>query len=757
MYKRIQTTRVARRAAGLSVLLFGVAFIAQTAWCDTPPGPTDEESVLVATRQSLSEDAAGEAGTLEPIAADADRTPDLADEDALTAGEEGAEVPLDAALAEVARAQQQAEEERAAPQLVEKPTLAEAPAPEPALPAYEPVKFNGIQPGTSTKDDLVESWGEPAESISTSDGAVLTYHKVPFEAIEVLVSPDDVVAAVKIKMAGSLKPDALAKQLSLDEVESVTATDAEGNSLGESFPERGVLFMYDNSSDEADAGPAVRHVVIQSLDAKAFALRAERRLHGPYGKNIRDLETALSIDPKLSVAQWLLSEIYLATGQADLADAAANKALELEPDNGAYQLRKAQTLRLLGQYDEAVQQVRAVLDREDVQPLVKAEALHEMAHLASLGNSEIAAKAMSFESKAIEIADHLATSQNVKERRAAKRLLVEAHVTMAGHVARQPFDSSNKMDSLGEWFGRASGLAEDFIANDGGSLELRLLIAREALGALASFKSTADPSPWVNEAEETATALSKQCDDPLWQKRIQWELGTAYLQALKIEHTRRETEAALRYGGLAIDSLAEGAKPRQAVHSTENLVGELYFEIGVVHAIHKQDHKTAAKWYDKALPLLTSTRPPSELYSPRHEGEELVSMGVSYWQTGKQDRALELTEAGAVLVEMAVDDGVLAKSALAVPYGNLASIYEQLGKAEDAAKYAKLAKSAEAGPAQRNTRAPAEFRSGQNGTSQTHVANNGGSRSSSAKSSSTRPPRRFNTARAGSPTTSQMR
>jgi tetratricopeptide (TPR) repeat protein len=621
---------------------------------------------------------------------------------------------------------------------------------------------------------LIAAWGEPAESISTGDGAVLTYHTDPFEAIDVLVSSEDVVAAVKIALANSLEPTPLAKRLSLNKIDAVTATSVEGNAVGQSFPERSVLFMFDTRRDE-DARPVVSHVVIQPLDAKAFALRAERRLHGPYGKNIRDLRIALSIDPQLSVAHWLLSEIYLATGQADLADVAATKALELEPDNGAYQLRKAQVLDLLGQYDEAVQLVRGVLDRDDIPPIVEAQALHEMARLASLGNAEISSKAVSFEDKAIEIVDHLATSKNVKERRAAKQLLVEAHVSMAGHIARQSY--GNKLDNLGEWFGRASGLAEDFIANDGGGLELRLLIAREALAVLASFKSAGDPAPWIAEAEETAKILLADCDDPLWQRRIQWELGTTYLQALKIEHARRETEAALRYSSLAIENLAEGAKPRQAVHSTEQLVGELYFQIGAVHAIHKQDHRTAAKWFDKAVPLLTSTRPPSELYSPRHEGEELVSIGVTYWQIGQKDKARELTEAGAVLVEVAVEDGIMDKSALAVPYGNLAAIYDELGQSDDAAKYASMAKAADSpeadSPHPHTSSAPAHARGNatsspqasrrgdQNRAARRPVANSErpatSDNSSIQKSAADRPPRRFSTARAGSATAVPMR
>jgi tetratricopeptide (TPR) repeat protein len=469
----------------------------------------------------------------------------------------------------------------------------------------------------------------------------------------------------------------------------------EDQPLGQVFPERGVLFMFDAADSDAVAGDGkakvtVSHVVVQPLAPQAFTMRAENNLHGPYADNISDLKMAISLDADDAQAHYLLAKIYLATGQADLAAEAAAKACELQQDNAAYQLCRGQAQELLGEYDDAVLTARAVLDRDDLSEIEKGQALYQMARLASLGDVEIASKAIPFHTRAIELADKLATSANGKERRAAKQLLVDAHLAMAEEIARQSFNQ--KIQSLSLWVGRASGLAEEFIDNDGGSVELRLMIAQRALGALASFRPTLDPAPWVAEAEDAAQALLDESDDELWQARVKWELGIAYFNALRVEHVRRETAAALNYGELAVENLADGAWPRQAVHSSEQLAGQLYFQLGAVHAVHQLDHKKAAQWYDKAEPLLTGPRPVSELYAPRREGEMLVSMGVTYWQLGEQARALQLTQSGVNLVEMAVEGGILARSALAVPYGNLATMYKHIGETTNAAKYAELAK-----------------------------------------------------------------
>ncbi len=648
-----------------------------------------EDSVLVATREATADKSTAAVAivvhskeeVLEPISQISERSPELAD---LAA----AELEADSKSTTTA-------ETKAFHSDGDNFGKALGGASEESSIDAQPAKFNGLQPGKSTEKDVRAAWKEPANTEVTEFGSVLTYNIDPFKSVEVELS-DEVVSAINIELRGNMPPKRLAKQLSLDMLESVAVTDMEGTVLGQVYPERGVLFLFAPPSDVVAAttnvpAAAVTHVVIQPLDADAFALRAECQLHGPYEKNIKDLQTALLLDPVLAHAHWLLAEIYLATGQADRAKEAAEEACDLEPENAAYRLRRAQVCFALSRYDEATLEVRSLLDGEATPPIVKAQALHEMAKLAALGDAEISAKTIAFENMSIAVADSLATSKNIKERRAAKQLLIEAHLAVARQISGQAY--GNKLESVSQWIGRASGLAEAAIADDSGSLELRLLVAKEALGSLANLKPSKDPGPWVSEAEQAAAALTEECSDDLWQRRIQWELGQAYFQAVRIEHLRLQPAAALRYGQLAIENLANGAAKRQAVYDSEQLVGELYFHIGVVYAVQKQDHKTAAQWYDKALPLLAAPRPTSELLAPQHDGEELVSMGVTYWQVGDKDHAIDLTLNGAEMVAKAVDCGILPKKSLAVPYGNLAAMYEQLGSKEDAAKYSALATS----------------------------------------------------------------
>ncbi len=475
----------------------------------TTKPPAREESVLVATREappSTLKTTNADAEALEPTAQSSDHNPDLANSS--ESGDAGTQ--FGEALAKVAQPIKQetsANNERAA--TASRPwaetardngSARRAAAARSESMHYDAVKFQGIAVGKSTKHELTTTWGHPDDAATTAEGEVLIYRKPPFQAIEVLVGTNGIVASIKITLAAPLESKRLTEQLSLDRIGAATIADNAGKPLGLAFPERGVMFMYaraekitpvDEDKPVAAAATTVSHVVIEPLDPHAFVLRAENHLNGPYTQNINDLKTAISLDPEFAYAYCLLAKIYLATGQADLADAAAAEACDIEPKNASFQLCRAQARELLGEYDDAVLKVRAVLDREDLAPIDRAQAQHQMGRLASLGDGEIASKTITFETRAIDIADKLANSKDARERHAAKQLLVEAHIGIAEEIARQSYNQ--KVESLSLWVGRASGLAEDYIANDGGSVELRLYISQRVLASLASFKPTRDP------------------------------------------------------------------------------------------------------------------------------------------------------------------------------------------------------------------------------------------------------------------------
>ncbi len=633
---------------------------------------TGESSVVVAKRK-LEEPSAPEdesADSLQPISTLSDREPRLADPEPTLAPSGATEIPVKVAsntseVSEVAAADSQ--------------------APRPAV-------FHGIQPGISTKKQLIDTWGSPDEVAPTETGQLYSFNLESFRGVEVLIE-DGLVTLMKVNLRAATPPEELAAKVQADSSEAVQVTDPEvGRVAAFAYPERGIVMVVDEPDDiTPESTLRVSQLILQPLDAETFCLRSEGRPESELALRLSDLRQATALAPRDAHAHWLLARVLLDAGRASEGEAEAKRAVDLDAENMAYRQRWGEALAAVGRYDDAVLATREVLDADNVPTLIRGQAMYQMGALASMGDASIADKAVGFHNLAIVEADKLATSDDVAERRAAKRLLVDAHLAIANEVARSKFD--DKMSNVAQWVSRASAFAEEMIENDGGDLSLRIRVAQQSLTALTHFKPANDPEPLIQEINESLEEVQKATDDPLWIDQLEWIKGLAYLDALQIEHHRRRPKQALAYSKQAMKLLAEQAEDRRDNPQTERLVGKLYFHIGAVHAVHQSEHAEAVDWYDRAFPLLVTEENDCELVVPRHEGEALVSMAVSYWDQNDRRRAISLTEMGADLIEQAVTGGVLEKENLAVPYGNLAVMHKKLGNNSESQRYAKLAES----------------------------------------------------------------
>jgi tetratricopeptide (TPR) repeat protein len=164
----------------------------------------------------------------------------------------------------------------------------------------------------------------------------------------------------------------------------------------------------------------------------------------------------------------------------------------------------------------------------------------------------------------------------------------------------------------------------------------------------------------------------------------------AMYDAVQICQNRSNHALARQFGETAVAYLEQGYEHKQSP-TTTYLLGRLYFRLGAIHAIRDEDHAGAVVWFEKAVPLLDKPIPPEALPDLGRYGETFVSMGVSYWKTGSRKKAIDLTLKGIKLMEQAVAKGTLERSALAIPYGNLAAMQRQIGAAEEAAKSDEMA------------------------------------------------------------------
>jgi hypothetical protein len=143
--------------------------------------------------------------------------------------------------------------------------------------------------------------------------------------------------------------------------------------------------------------------------------------------------------------------------------------------------------------------------------------------------------------------------------------------------------------------------------------------------------------------------------------------------------------------------LTAGREGRDEQPTDAYMFGRLYFRIGSIYAVRKQDHAKAVAWFERAAPLLERPLPDAVAADRGRQGETLVSMGVSYWAVGKRERAMQLTDAGCRYMQTAVADGSLTTVALGVPDANLAAMHRQLGDDVAGKRYAEMATRVEAG------------------------------------------------------------
>jgi tetratricopeptide (TPR) repeat protein len=386
---------------------------------------------------------------------------------------------------------------------------------------------------------------------------------------------------------------------------------------------------------------------------------------------------------------WLRGRLMMTLARYDEALDDVEAALEIEPKQPLFHLTHAQILGLQDKYDDAVQETKNVLSLANIPGDVKAKALCQLGDLLANSPSHDYKVAMEHHLAAIKLADPLSIDKHLMVRRNAKLVLVDAHLAVANDIASGYWQQKEKV--VPKWLDRAHAYVEDLIAHEDGDPELRLRLAKGALAACNGSEGKIDSVPWARMALQMGKPLIAAAADPWTKLALQWELGVALSDGLAADQLRGNVQHAMPNTALTISYIEAGAKGRRETPVDAFRLGWLYYHLGSLHAVQKNDHKTAIAWYEKAFPLLDRPIPPTLRNQQAHYGEWLVSMGISYWETGSHDFALQLTDAGTQHVQEAVRRNLVDDKALAIPYGNLAFMHDALGHKNEAQNFSQLA------------------------------------------------------------------
>lgn len=553
--------------------------------------------------------------------------------------------------------------------------------------SIEAASFKGVTPGVSTKEDVEKAWGKPKETAQVNSLLVYLYSVEPFRRIEVNFDGNK-VASVVIRFDRPFPADGVAKQLDLATVRPVLISNELGEVLGLAYPERGVLFAFEAAKGTKKPSMKVAQLVLEPISAEPFVLRAETTLDSRRDLCRRDLEQALSLEPGNARAHWLHGRVLVAMEQYEKALAETGHAVRLDPENPHFHVTRAQVLAQLGRLPEAIEEAQKGVDTAGQRPHVKARALCLIGDLTASGAKPDYKKALALHTQALQIADPLTSDPHPAIRVVAKEVLIDAHLGAAHDIAWGEWKEKNK--AVVRWLERALAVANDLVTTEGGNQEQVFRVYVRAMAAYVGVHGGIELEPTIAAVVATGNELIANTNEPTRKAQYQWDLGMALYDAVQIGQMQADYEHALKYGQQASEYLAKANETKQTT-SSAFLLGRLYFRLGTIHAMGNHDHPAAVEWFDKAIPLLERPSLEDLAADLGRQGETFVSMGVSYWEADKKEKAVALTKKGIKWMEQAVAQGTLDRPALAVPYNNLAAMHRKLGSTEKADRLQEMA------------------------------------------------------------------
>jgi tetratricopeptide (TPR) repeat protein len=551
----------------------------------------------------------------------------------------------------------------------------------------EVTSFHGITPGGSSREDVEKTWGKPKESRKLDTGLMQLYSVNPFPRVEVAYSGENKVLSLVIRFEHGFPAAQVAEQLELSKVQPVLVSNELGEVLGQSYPERGVLFSFEAAADPSKALKKVTHIVLEPITAEPFVLRAETNIDARPEFSLHDADQAIKLQAGNARAQWLRSRALTSLGQHDLAVAAAAEAVRLDPRDARYQVTKAQTLQQSNHVADAIPEAEKAIALSESRPHVKARALCLLGDLKGSGARPDFKQALQVHTQALQLAFALVADKHPAIRVAAKEVLLDAHLGALHDISWGMWREKER--SAENWLAKATEIAQDLIKTEEGSDEYLFRVSVHALAADVGLKGKLDPAKWAKEVLRSGEVLISAAPEPSRKAELQWQVASSLYDAMQTFQLRGSQEEALHHGELAINYLEKSGRQNKSP-SAAYLLGRIYFRMGAVYANNRQ----AVTWFEKAVPLLGKSPPPEAMVSLGRLGDSFVSMGVSYWSAGYQKKAIALTEHGTDLIEEAVRRGSYDRSVLAIPYANLAAMNREIGDTAGASHAQELAEKA---------------------------------------------------------------
>jgi tetratricopeptide (TPR) repeat protein len=436
--------------------------------------------------------------------------------------------------------------------------------------------------------------------------------------------------------------------------------------------------------------------MIEPLDPEAFVLRAEGEMESSAANAVADLNYAIQLDPEHVRAHRLLLAMSSEQGRWNEALRLAETAVRLDPQDIWTRIKHASVLLALDRPDEARVVLEHVAASEGPSPLVMAQVKRLLGRAALAGPEPDHQAAVEHFADAIRRAAPLAAKKSPAMQAAATEVLLGAHLGTARAIAEGTWQQKSRV--IPKWIARSETIVTDFKGSDTERLILELQLCRGVLASSAGSTEAGEPLPWVKRLLELRERMGEAMTDPWRRRQVDWEVGLGLRDALTAAEKRGDATDMLDNATLTAAYLERGAEHRDLTVTERRDVGELLFRIGIMYSLQRGDHATAVTWFDRVVPLWEPEKATDVAASASDAGrfgESYVSMAISYWQIGRREDALALSQRGVDLMVAAVEARTLDERALAVAYGNLATMYAEEGDDRQSRAYAEMASRAE--------------------------------------------------------------
>ena len=550
--------------------------------------------------------------------------------------------------------------------------------------SIDPASFHGAHPGRTTRSELEKVWGQ-GEPLPGED-ATASWLIEPFDRVEVSFD-EDTVSTISIRLAEPMEVIDLARQLEIADLRTVTIRDEDGTALGEAYPERGVILSVGPDGQQATA------ILIEPLDADAFVLRAESELDTCSAYAVADLQYAIEIDPGHVRAHRLLLTVTSDQGQRQRALEIAETAIQLDPQDPWIRLKLAGVLLSLDRPADA----RTVLDdfakSAESSPLLASQRERLLGRVALSGKAADYRAAVEHFTESIRLAAPLLSKRSPAVQAATREVLLDAHLGTALAIAEGTWQQKSRV--IPKWIVRGETVVKEHQGGEPERQILELQLCRGALAVAAATTESIEPLPWVKRLLVLRDTINETISDPWRRRQIDWDVGQGLADAITAAQLRGDASDMLDNATLTAAYMERGAEHRELTDAERKQLGDLMFRIGILHSLQRGDHATAVTWFDRTIPLWNANERFERDGELGRLGESYVSMAISYWQVERREDALELGRRGVDLMVTAVDAGQLEERALAVAYGNLATMYAEQGDNDLARSYAEMASRAE--------------------------------------------------------------